>query len=94
VRISAFWISNRRFGPDAECDRIDNFSNFTGLSRFSYLRVIARGSTLRYAHEATDLRAVGKELGARYVIEGNLRQAELKMRLAVQLIDTTNGVQL
>ena len=44
----------------------------TGLSRFSYLRVIARGSTLRYANQATDLRSVGKELGARYVMEGFL----------------------
>jgi TolB-like protein len=28
----------------------------TGLSRFSYLRVIARGSTLRYANQPADLR--------------------------------------
>ena len=42
----------------------------TGLSRFSYLRVIARSSTSRYANEAVDVRAAGKELGARYVMEG------------------------
>ena len=47
----------------------------TGLSRFSYLRVIARSSTSRYANEAVDVRAAGKELGARYVMEGSLRQA-------------------
>ena len=47
----------------------------TGLSRFSYLRVIARSSTARYAGEAADVRSVGKELGARYVMEGSLRQA-------------------
>jgi hypothetical protein len=46
----------------------------TGLSRFSYLRVIARGSTSRYPGQAADLRTVGKELGARYVMEGSLRQ--------------------
>jgi serine/threonine protein kinase len=33
----------------------------TGLSRFSYLRVIARGSTLLYTNQTSDLRAVGKE---------------------------------
>jgi TolB-like protein/Tfp pilus assembly protein PilF len=66
----------------------------TGLSRFSYLRVIARGSTLRYTDQATDLRVVGKELGARYVMEGTLRQAGGKLRLAVQLVDAVSGAHL
>jgi TolB-like protein/tetratricopeptide (TPR) repeat protein len=66
----------------------------TGLSRFSYLRVIARGSTSRYSSQAADLRTVGKELGARYVMEGSLRQAGPKLRLAVQLVDAVSGAHL
>src|SRR5664279_1468797 len=66
----------------------------TGMSRFSYLRVIARGSTLSYANKAIDLRVAGKELGARYVMEGALRQAGAKLRLAVQLVDTVTGAHL
>src|ERR1019366_2516971 len=66
----------------------------TGMSRFSYLRVIARGSTLSYANKAIDLRVAGKELGARYVMEGALRQAGAKARLAVQLVDTVTGAHL
>src|ERR1039458_8964065 len=66
----------------------------TGMSRFSYLRVIARGSTLSYANKAIDLRVAGKELGARYVMEGTLRQAGAKLRLAVQLVDTVTGAHL
>jgi len=66
----------------------------TGLSRFSYLRVIARGSTMRYANQTTDLRTVGKELGARYVMEGTLRHVSRKLRLAVQLVDATTGAHL
>jgi TolB-like protein/tetratricopeptide (TPR) repeat protein len=66
----------------------------TGLSRFSYLRVIARGSTSRYASQAADLRTVGKELGARYVMEGSLRQAGSKLRLSVQLMDAVSGAHL
>ena len=66
----------------------------TGLSRFSYLRVIARSSTARYANEAVDVRSAGKELGARYVMEGNLRQAGAKLRLAVQLVDAASGAHL
>ncbi|MEO8432914.1 MAG: protein kinase [Acidobacteriota bacterium] len=66
----------------------------TGLSRFSYLRVIARGSTSRYASDPVDVRTAGKELGARYVMEGNLRQAGPKLRLAVQLVDAVSGAHL
>ena len=66
----------------------------TGLSRFSYLRVIALGSTSRYANQAVDVRSAGKELGARYVMEGSLRQAGARLRVAVQLVDTTSGAHL
>jgi TolB-like protein len=66
----------------------------TGLSRFSYLRVIARGSTAKYSSESGDVRAMGKELGARYVMEDSLRQAGAKLRLAVQLVDAATGAHL
>jgi TolB-like protein/Tfp pilus assembly protein PilF len=66
----------------------------TGLSRYSYLRVIARSSTLRFTGEAQDARAAGKELGARYVIEGSLRQAGSRLRLAVQVVDAVSGAHL
>jgi non-specific serine/threonine protein kinase len=66
----------------------------TGLSRFSYLRVIARGSTAKYSSDSGDVRAIGKELGARYVMEGSLRQAGNKLRLAIQLADTVSGAHL
>ncbi|HEY5214934.1 MAG TPA: serine/threonine-protein kinase [Acidobacteriaceae bacterium] len=66
----------------------------TGLSRFSYLRVIARGSTLSYANKSIDLRVAGQELGARHVMDGTLRQAGAKLRVAVQLIDAVTGANL
>ena len=66
----------------------------TGLSRFSYLRVIARGSTSRYASAAADVRTIGREIGARYVMEGSLRQAGAKLRLAAQLVDAVSGAHL
>jgi TolB-like protein len=66
----------------------------TGLSRFSYLRVIARASTAKYSSESGDIRAIGKEIGARYLIEGSLRQSGTKLRLSVQLVDATTGAHL
>jgi serine/threonine protein kinase/tetratricopeptide (TPR) repeat protein len=66
----------------------------TGLSRFSYLKVIARSSTARYARETVDVRIAAKDLGARYVMEGSLRLAGPKLRVAVQLIDAGSGSHL
>jgi serine/threonine protein kinase len=66
----------------------------TGLSRFSYLRVISRASTRRYSAGAADVRSVGKELGARYVMDGSLRQAGPAIRISIQLIDSSSGVNL
>jgi TolB-like protein/Tfp pilus assembly protein PilF len=66
----------------------------TGMSRFSYLRVVARGATLRYGSTATDARSAGQELGARYVMEGSVRQAGNKVRIAVQLVDANSGANL
>ena len=66
----------------------------TGLSRFSYLRVIARSSTSRYSQGRVDVRTACHELGARYVMEGSLRQAGAKLRLSVQLVDGITGTHL
>jgi len=66
----------------------------SGLSRFSYLRVIARGSTSQYATGTADVRAIAREIGARYVMEANLQQAGTSLRIAVRLVDTASGVHL
>src|SRR4029078_4997392 len=66
----------------------------TGLSRFSYLRVISLSSTQRYANETTDIRTIGSELSARYLIEGSLRLAGSQLRVAVQLVDTKSGAHI
>jgi len=95
-----FWVAVLSFkcaGASAELKALaDGLSEevITGLSRFSYLRVIARGSTAKYSSESGDIRAIGNELGARYVMEGSLRLAGSKLRLAVQLVDATTGTHL
>ena len=66
----------------------------TGLCRFSYLRVITRSSTSRYAGAAADVRLIGREVGARYAIEGSVRQSGSRLRFAIQLVDTVSGAHL
>lgn len=61
-----------------------------GMSRFSYLRVIAHNPASR----SIDVRTAGTELDARYVMEGSLRHAGTRLRIAVQLVDATTGAHL
>ena len=63
----------------------------TELSRFSELFVIARNSSFRYKGQSVDMRQIGRELGARYVLEGSVRRAGDRIRISAQLIDATTG---
>ena len=63
----------------------------TELSRFSELFVIARNSTFKYKGRAIDVRQVGRELGARYVLEGSIRRDGGRVRISAQLIDAVSG---
>jgi serine/threonine protein kinase len=66
----------------------------TGLSRFSYLKVISQSSTSRFANASVDVRSAGKEIGARYLLEGSIRQAGSRLRIAAQLVDAISGAHL
>src|ERR1019366_2123688 len=85
ARAEGFWVAVLPFksqGSSAEIAALaDGLSEeiVTGLSRFSYLRVIAGGSPSNHA---------------RYVIEGTLRQAGTNLRLAIQLVDKTTGTHI
>jgi adenylate cyclase len=59
----------------------------TALSRFPSLFVIARNSSFTYKGRTTDIRAVGRDLGVRYVLEGSLRKGGSRIRVTAQLIE-------
>jgi adenylate cyclase len=64
------------------------------LGRYRSIAVIAKSSSFTYKGKAADVRQVGRELGARYVLEGSLETDPERVRVAVQLIDTGTGVQV
>jgi TolB-like protein/class 3 adenylate cyclase len=66
----------------------------TALSRIRWLFVIARNSSFTYKGQAIDVKQVGRELGVRYVLEGSVRKAGLRVRITAQLIDAQNGAHL
>ena len=53
----------------------------TALSRFPQLFVVARNSSFAYKGRAVDVKQVGRELGARFVLEGGVRKAGNRARI-------------
>jgi adenylate cyclase len=66
----------------------------TALSRFKSLFVIARNSSFTYKGKAVDIKQIGRELGVRYVLEGSVRKAANRVRIAAQLINASTGAHL
>ena len=66
----------------------------TELTRFRNLRVIARNSTFRYKGQSVDVRQVGRELGANYVLEGGVQRDVQTIRVTARLLDNRHGGHL
>lgn len=66
----------------------------TGLSRIKWLFVIARNSSFIYKGRSVEVRQVGRELGVRYVLEGSVRKAGNRVRIACQLVEAGSGNHL
>jgi adenylate cyclase len=64
----------------------------TELSRFSELLVIARNSAFQYKGRAVDVRQIGRELGVRYILEGDIRRGGDRVRINAQLVDAATGI--
>ena len=66
----------------------------TELSRARDLRVLARNTTFQYKGKAVDIGELGRELDARYVLEGSVQRANDRLRVNAQLIDTETGTHI
>jgi adenylate cyclase len=63
----------------------------TMLAGWRAFPVIARNSTFNYKGQTVDVKKVGEELGARYVVEGSVRKSGHRVRVTVQLIRADTG---
>ncbi|HSA72214.1 MAG TPA: adenylate/guanylate cyclase domain-containing protein [Burkholderiales bacterium] len=64
------------------------------LGRFSALRVIAYNTVQAYKHRTIAPDQISRELGVRYVVQGSVRQADGRLRVAVELSDAMKGTLL
>lgn len=66
----------------------------TALSHWRSFPVIARNSSFTYKGRAIKVQDVGRELGVRYLLEGSVRKAGMRVRITAQLIDAGRGHHL
>jgi eukaryotic-like serine/threonine-protein kinase len=93
--IAVLPFANLSADPDQEyfCEGLAE-ELIAALSRLAGLRVAARSSSFRFQGRGTDLRRVGAELHVDRVLEGSVRKAGGRLRVAVQLVDVRQGYQL
>ena len=94
------WIAVLPFAVQSEEPQLTDFAAgmsediINGLSDFSYLLVLSRNALANISSESTDILQIGKQLGARYVLQGALRRVGSTTRISAQLIDASNGTQI
>jgi adenylate cyclase len=61
------------------------------LARYQDLRVIAYHSTRQWRGKRIDARAVGQDLGARFLVEGSFRRDVKTVKIDLHVVDTLNN---
>ena len=62
------------------------------LSKLQMLKVIARGSIMRYVKEGKTHKQTANDLGVQYLLEGSVRRQRRDLRITAQLIDALRDV--
>lgn len=71
---------------------VDDIIAALSLSR--QVKVIAQSATVAYGQNVSDLRAIGRDLGVRYILEGNLRRLGADLRVTTQLVEADSAAIL
>jgi eukaryotic-like serine/threonine-protein kinase len=66
----------------------------TKLAGIHELSVVSHYAAERYKGKEVDPVQIGRQLQVRYVLGGSVRKSENQVRINVQLIDTSNGIQV
>ena len=83
--------------PDKETDYFsDGLTEelIARLSVVSEIELISRWATMQQKDRKQDSRAIGAELGARYIVGGSVRRFQDSVRVTVQLVDVASNRQL
>jgi TolB-like protein/Flp pilus assembly protein TadD len=83
--------------PDPEADYFsDGLTDelIARLSLVSEIELVSRWASMQYKGKRQDIRAIGNELGARYIVGGSVRRFQDSVRITVQLVDVGTNRQL
>jgi adenylate cyclase len=58
------------------------------------LFVVARSSSFAFEDRNVDARAIGRDLGVRYLVQGGIQRAGEQLRVTAQVVDAQTGRQL
>ena len=64
------------------------------LASLAELTVISRRSSFTFTDRREDAQEIGRELGARYLLDGSVQSDRSRMRVMTQLIDTQSGADV
>jgi adenylate cyclase len=81
--------ANQEFFSDGMTEEIT-----AALAKIPALRVVGRTSAFRFKAQSRDLRAIGRTLGATYLIEGSVRKAGDRVRVNAELVKAEDGIDL
>jgi TolB-like protein/Tfp pilus assembly protein PilF len=85
-----------RFRTDDDAPFADGLTEelINALSRWRSFPVIARNSVFAWRGRDQDMRLVGRELGARYIVSGSVRRHDGQARVNLDLVDAETGETL
>lgn len=66
----------------------------SNLSKLKDTRVISRTTSMKYKNTTKDLKTIGKETEADFILEGSVRKAANNLRITAQFIDACRDVHL
>jgi adenylate cyclase len=83
--------------PDQETDYFSNGLTEELIARLSVLSeidLVSRWASMQLKERKHDIRAIGAELGARYIVGGSVRRFQDSVRITVQLVDVATNRQI
>jgi TolB-like protein/Tfp pilus assembly protein PilF len=98
-RVTLAVLPFQNLSGDAEQDYLSDGLTEELITQLARLRpdrlaVIARTSAMQYRNVARDVRAIGAELGAAYLLEGSVRRGGDAVRVTAQLVAAGDGTNL
>ena len=64
------------------------------LSVVSEIELVSRWASMQFKDAKKDIKAIGRELGARYIVGGSVRKFQDSVRITVQLVDAGTNRQI